>query len=109
MKMSEEIWKVIPDSNGYYYISNLGRMKRDDYEFIDTRGKKHKTKAKVWDTGIKNNVNGYSYYGYRTNDGKRKNRSIHRLVAEAFIENPQPDIFDQVNHIDANKSNKLIF
>lgn len=106
--MNKEIWKVIPNSNGHYYISNLGRMKRDDYEFIDARGRNHKTKAKVWDTGTKNNVNGYSYYDYRTNDGKRKSRSIHRLVAEAFIENPQPDTFDQVNHIDANKSNNCV-
>ena len=32
-------------------------------------------------------------------------KGIHRLVAEAFVENPRPDIFDMVDHIDCNKSN----
>jgi len=33
------------------------------------------------------------------------NRAVHRLVAEAFVKNPRPDIFDLVDHIDHNKSN----
>jgi hypothetical protein len=33
------------------------------------------------------------------------NRGVHRLVAEAFVENPRPDIFDMVDHIDHNRSN----
>ena len=33
------------------------------------------------------------------------NQSIHRLVAEAFVKNPRPDLFDLVDHIDHNRSN----
>ena len=38
-------------------------------------------------------------------DGDRKNYMIHRLVALAFVDNPQPDKFNQINHIDGNKEN----
>ena len=30
---------------------------------------------------------------------------IHRLVAQAFVENPRPDLFDRVDHIDHNPHN----
>ena len=33
------------------------------------------------------------------------NEGIHRLVAKAFVKNPRPDLFDQVHHIDHNRSN----
>lgn len=39
-------------------------------------------------------------------DGRRKNHYIHRLVANTFISNPKG--FDQVNHIDGNKSNNSV-
>ena len=32
-------------------------------------------------------------------------KSVHRLVAKAFVKNPRPDIFDMVDHIDGNPSN----
>lgn len=40
---------------------------------------------------------------------KAKNyKSIHRLVAEAFIPNPNPDVLTDVNHIDNNKENNCV-
>ena len=36
---------------------------------------------------------------------KRKTRPVHVLVARAFVQNPRPDIFFQVDHIDQNKLN----
>lgn len=38
-------------------------------------------------------------------DGKRKIASVHRLVAIAFVENPCPEKFKEVNHIDEDKTN----
>jgi hypothetical protein len=39
-------------------------------------------------------------------DGKPSTKSVHRLVAEAFI--PNPDSKAQVDHIDRNKANNVV-
>lgn len=49
--------------------------------------------------------NGY-YYIHVTIDGKRKNLSVHRLVAEAFI--PNPDNLPCVNHINEDKTDNRV-
>ena len=41
-------------------------------------------------------------------DGARVYKDIHRWIAEKFIENPQPDIFDCVDHIDSDKLNNSL-
>ena len=50
--------------------------------------------------------NGYQKVLIYYNSGKRKQVSIHRLVANAFI--PNPNNLPQVNHIDGNKKNNNI-
>lgn len=81
-----EIWKVI---NGFpnYSVSNEGHIKNN---------KTGKILSPCTDT------NGYLLVGlYR--EGKRSTKRIHKLVAEAFIQNPL-NLHD-VNHKDGNKSN----
>ena len=41
-------------------------------------------------------------------NGKKFNVSVHRLVAMAFIDNPDPNIFTEVNHKDENKTNNNV-
>lgn len=105
--MVEEIWKVIEDSDGHYFISNLGHMKRDDYICYDTKGRKLKRKAKYWTTGNFNKKNGYYSYAFRGADGTRQKNYVHRLVGLHFIKNPFPEEYNQINHIDGDKSNNI--
>ena len=90
--MQKEIWRPIDGFEGLYEVSNLGRVK----SLWFCREKILKPKKRR---------NGYLQVGLRRN-GKRKTFLIHRLVGEAFI--PNPEGFEQVNHIDENKSNNCV-
>lgn len=85
-----EIYKDIPGYEGLYQISNLGNVKSV---------KKNKLLAK------NNNGTGYLYARLSKNS-QVKNHYIHRLVAIAFLDNP--DNLPQVNHIDEDKTNNRV-
>lgn len=87
-----EIWKTIMGCEGKYQISNLGRVK----SLCRKKGAILKTRI---------NEFGYEIVGI-SRHGKRKNIRVHRLVAEAFIFNPNG--FPCVNHKDENKSNNNV-
>ena len=89
---TQEIWKVIAECNGTYHISNHGQVKSYKY------GKERILKRSLLG-------NGYLAVHICTN-GKPKLATIHKLVANAFIENP--DNKPQVNHKDGNKTNNHI-
>lgn len=93
--MTEEIWKDIAGYEGLYKVSNLGRVKSLNYL------RKGIEKERIPN---KNN-SGYLIVGLHK-DGKIKTFLIHRLVAEAFIENVND--LPQVNHIDENKLNNSV-
>lgn len=87
----EEIWKTIV---GYdeYQISNMGNVKSLNYR----RTGKEKILKPV------KNTDNYAQVGLYK-QGKRKCYLVHRLVAEAFIENPNN--LPELNHIDEDKTN----
>ena len=85
-----EDWKDIPGYEGLYVVSNNGRVK-------------NVRSGRVL-RGIVNNL-GYIMVGL-SKSGKVKMISVHRLVAEAFIENP--DNLREVNHKDEDKSNNIV-
>lgn len=72
---------------------------------IDTNGniynKRTNKKLKISDNG-----RGYKKVGLYTEEGKMVNKYIHRLVAEAFIDNPNN--LSEVNHIDEDKANNSV-
>lgn len=89
----QEIWKDI--FGGKYQISNLGNIISLNYH----REKRIKQLSKL------NMPNGYITVKLCV-DGKVKRYSLHRLVAEAFIPNPENKPF--VNHKDGNKRNNNV-
>lgn len=98
--MENELWKVIPEFENYE-ISNFGRIK--SLLKWDISKKKYIKRESIL-TPV-DNGSGYLIIGLRKNC-KRKNFYIHRLVADAFIENPKK--LKYVNHIDYNKSNNNV-
>ena len=88
-----EIWEDIEGYEGIYQVSSLGRIKR-----LYKNGKERILK-------LRSDRDGYLNVGL-CKEGRVKSRGVHRLVAQAFI--PNPDNKSQVNHRDENKSNNKV-
>ena len=100
----EEIWKDIIGYEGQYQVSNLGRVKSlprtRDTRYSGIKWYKEKIlKPKICTTK-------YLSVGLCV-DSKYKWALIHRLVAQAFIDNPNR--LPQVNHKDGVKSNNIVY
>lgn len=100
--MSKEEWKDIQGYEGLYQVSNLGRVKSLE-RITKIPNAKRIEKEKIRKLGTRN---GYFVINLMKNN-KRKSFQVHRLVAEAFIDNPQDKPF--VNHIDYNKKNNNVY
>lgn len=98
----KEIWKPVKGYEGLYEVSNLGRVRTVPKKRIN--GTNYYIQKSLV---MKPQLKSHRYYGvYLTKNKVHKNLLIHRLVAEAFIENPNQ--YDQVNHIDCNKLNNCV-
>lgn len=91
-----EKWKDISGYEGYYQVSNFGEVR--------TVGHKYQCKG-FHKIKLHNNRNGYWLADLHKNN-LYKSKAIHRLVAKAFI--PNPNNFPEVNHIDGNKANNCV-
>jgi hypothetical protein len=96
-----EQWKNIKGFEEFYEVSDKGRVRSKDRYYLQPGfGWRHR-KGRILSPN--HNGNGYLCVELRKGDGKRNRRYIHRLVAEAFIDNPKCK--PQVNHLDHNRKN----
>ena len=100
---NEEIWKDIIGYEGFYQVSSLGRVRSLDMYVKCGYGSYRLRKGKVLSSVIKDN--GYLQLKLYCN-GKLYKKYVHRLVAQAFI--PNPDNLPEVNHLDEDKTNNNV-
>ena len=81
----QEKWRPVVGYEGLYEVSNLGRVRR--IRIVEPTKKKH----------------GYMQISLVGKDGVRRSHRLHRIVAMAFIPNPEGK--PQVNHRDENPEN----
>lgn len=97
--MSEE-WGDVVGYEGRYQVSSMGRVKSLERTFIDKSGRKQTVKERILKPGM--DRGGYLIVDL-CDGGKRKRFKVHRLVCQAFHDNPENKPY--VNHIDENKTN----
>ena len=100
----EEYWRDVPDYEGLYQVSNKGRV-RSLTRYVGTQyGRKRIIKGIIITPTLERT--GYFRVGLNKNC-THKMFSIHRLVATAFI--PNPNNYLVVNHKDENKQNNFVW
>lgn len=100
--MTTEIWKPVVGYEGLYEVSNLGNVKSVDKVVQTKRGSRHYPERRLSEW--------VDHKNYKTvllcKNGKQRTTKVHRIVAEAFIENPLG--YKQINHIDCDKRNNNV-
>lgn len=106
--IEQEIWKDIKDYEGLYQISSFGRYRSCDRYIIYNNNRWGGT-SKVFLYGkiMKHSKNNSGYCTICLHkDNKPKTFLLHRVVAQAFI--PNPNNLPEVNHKDENKENNNV-
>lgn len=90
----KELWKDIPGYKGLYQISNFGRVK-SFHEW--------KNASCPAEYILKNSISNSGYCQVSLYNGKKRKFLVHRLVADAFI--PNPNNLPHINHKDEDPTN----
>ena len=101
-----EIWKDIKGYEGYYQISNLGRVRSLDRVIICKNGKTQTKSGGIVADRLNTRLGRREVY--LNKNGYRKAFKVYRLVALEFIENDDPINRTTVNHIDGNTNNNIV-
>jgi len=98
-----EVWKPVVGYEGLYEVSNLGRVRSLDRVVSGKDGCTLSIKGQMMHPTL--NTTGYPFVGLRK-DGKRGMYTVHRLVAKAFI--PNPDNLAEINHKNEDKTDNRV-
>ena len=102
--MTKEIWKDVEGYEGLYEVSNKGRVRSLDHYIEITKGHPQICRGRV----LKNWVHPKTHYCVTdlSKNGKRVHVKTHRLVAKAFIPNPDNKPF--IDHINRNRQDNRV-
>ena len=95
-----EEWRSVKNYEGLYEVSSLGRVRSLDRLIERSYRGPARVRGKVLKPIVDRN-------GYLRVDIEKKRYNIHRLVAEAFL--PNPENLPEVNHRDENKANNAVW
>ena len=102
LNKNTEIWKDVNGFEGYYEVSNKGRVRSKERKVWNGKGY-IALKPKILKLALSHK--GYQVC-YLSKNSKQKTIPVHRLVATAFIDNKENK--PQVNHIDGDKKNNAV-
>lgn len=104
--MESEIWKDVVGYEGLYQVSNLGRVKSLDRNVIGKDGRNTFFHGKIIKPYL--HKTGCLVLNLRNTkiDNKHHLTKVHRIVAQAFIPNPQN--LPLINHKDENRTNNNV-
>lgn len=102
--MGKEVWKPIKGFEGFYEVSTFGRVRSVLRHTRTKNSAQRATRGQI----LKPYPMSRGKYLVVTlsRNGKRTRRTVHRIVAEAFVSNPGN--LPQVNHIDGDKTNNYV-
>lgn len=104
--LPNEIWKPVVGFEGFYEVSNYGRIKSID-DIPESTLKKRDSPITRPLIRLQNlNIQGYPYITFTQGLFKCKSCLTHRVVAEAFI--PNPENKPQVNHINFDTTDSRV-
>ena len=102
MNTVNEIWEPVKGFEGYYEVSNTGKVLGIERMVVLKSGLRT-----IKSRFLKTRINNYGYTEVRlTKDGKTTTTFIHILLAKAFIPNPYKKL--EVNHINGIKTDNRI-
>ena len=102
--MADEQWRPIPGYEGFYDVSNIGRVRSKTRSIIRIDGTPLTTQGRILKPGVEKS--GHLRFFASTGHGKTKRVAIHRAVLAAFA-GPCPQGCE-VRHLDGNPANNLL-
>lgn len=101
----EEIWKDIPEYEGLYQVSSLGRVKSLPRIIISKKGGEHIQGGHL----LKLTLNNNGYYSFQASkNGKGKTKFIHQQVAMVFLNHKSNGHSIVIDHINDDKSDNRV-